>query len=536
MYKPAFENLLVHVPQMLEVRFHLPNLMRAVEQRIASEVLSSWQSEETGVVDSSLDATLARAGLVPAATQRYAVTRLGDQLLRDRFGARLDESLGETYRRAGLVATLRRINGLNDGSLNQQRIDQLSSEAVQQLMSELRHAASFALHEQALSDLTSRLSNLSEEVLAQVARNAERRRQLQHNYEREQQARSAAPPVDAAPPNPPAPPVKWYEWRPRRGTPQATPTPRPTPPHIPRGGDETLLWEAALRQVVLEGEAHLLGAINSALTDELATDAQSLALISEGARVTETTAQASESVRDWGLAAGEILLNGPDLTGAVMRRLWPDRGGLHTLIFSKYAAAGNDAETTLTDEIVTPETIDGINNVVNEIVTRELSEWTITDALAALSASDSDMLRRIEDAFRQSTERDFLATGHDHILPRANYAVITCAPSKLAAANSFFTNWVESFSQTADIEFEVEADAMLTDCLCCYLENFSVPLSAMRFCEDYVEDESGQDPAAAPIFTPHPDILPANIHPAPVSVSGKRVNVEEESEGPNVAD
>lgn len=533
MHKSVFANLLVHVPQMIEVRFHLPNLMRAVGRRIAFEVLSSWQSEEAGDDAAAFDAALARVGLAVAAPQRYAVTRFGDQLLRDRFGARLDESLGETYRRVGLAATLRRISGLTDGPLNQQRIAELSGEAVQRIMRELRHAASFARHEQALSALMNRLLSLSEQVAAQITRNAERRRQLQLNHEREPREHDAASQGNTAPAAADALPTKWYEWRSWR---KGTQTARPAPRHNNvRGGDETLLWEAALRQVVLEGEDRLLGAINSALADELATDTQSLALIGEGARAAQLTAEASEGVRDWGLPAGEILLNGPDLTDAVIRQLWPDRRGLHNLVFSKYVAGGDDAETTLTDEIVTPETIDGINGVVNEIVTHELSGWTITDALAALSAGDSDLPRRIQDAIRQLTERDFLATGYDSILPRANYAVITCAPSKQAAANSFFTAWIESISQTLDIDFGVEADPLLKDCLCCYIENFSVPLSATLFCEDYVEDESNQDPAASPLFTPHPDILPVNIHSAPVSAGTKRANAGEESERQNVA-
>lgn len=496
-------------------------------RRIAAEVFSSWRSAEPAGDHSTPAEPLARAGLVAAAQQRYAFTALGDQLLRDAFGARLDGSLGETYRRAGLAATLRRVDGLGDGPLSQRRVEQLAGEAAQQVMSELRHASSFALHEQALGDLAGRLTSLTEQVAAEAALNAERLRQLRLNNERGTRAQTVTPPDGAAAANAPA--LRWCEWRPWRRPAPAPQASRPAPAHNQRGGDETLLWEAAVRQAVLEAEVRLLAAINGALADELATDAQSLALIGEGERAALAAAQASEGVRDWGLAASEILLNGPDLTEAAIRQLWPDRRNLLTLIFSKYAEE-DGAGATLTDEVVTAETIEGINDVVDEIVSRAMSGWTITDALAALSASDSDLLRRIQDAFRQLTDRDFLATGYDHILPRVAYVVITCAPSKLAAANSFFTGWLENLSRTLDVEFGVEADPLLKDCLCCYLENFSLPLSALRVCEDYVEGGGGQDPAASPLFTPHPDILPGVIHSAPLPVGA-----EEESEGRHIA-
>ncbi len=524
MYENIFANLPVHIPQMIEVRFHLPNLIRSVSRRITAEVLSAWQSADSPDGDLVLTVTMTRVGLVPAASPQYAVTRLGNQLLRDRFGARLDESLIDTYRRGGLNATLRRINSLSNGPLNQQRVSQLSAEVVQRIMAELRHATSFSNHEHALTNVADGLADLAGQVTVQINDNAARRRQLQLNCEREQQTRNS-PVADAILPR-----ARWYAWRPWSEGPKAQQTTSASSPH---GGDEVLFWEVSLRQAILEAENSLLQAIVTALTNELSTDARSLALIREGSSNAESDVHASEGVRDWGIPAGEILLNGANLTNAVVKRLWPDRNALHALIFSKYAVPETDTHTTLTDEIVTTETIVDINDVVTAIVTQELSEWTITDALRVLSESDDDLVRRICEAFRQLSERPFLGTGQDQALPRAHYAVITCAPSKSATANSFFTNWIESFSQTVDIEFNVEADPLLSDCLCCYLENFSLPLSALLVCEDYVEDHSAEDPAVNPLFTPHPDILPVKLHRAPGCEPVG--NSQRESEATNVA-
>jgi hypothetical protein len=306
---------------------------------------------------------------------------------------------------------------------------------------------------------------------------------------------------------------RWYEWRRQFNRisgffsrwNQTVATPFAAALNMTAVLESDLLREQ-IRLATLEAERAIVAETLDLLRQEQAADGELLGLFAEADRVATLSALRAEATRGYGPPAGEMLLNGRELTLAMTRYLFGDRVDKALTILRRFTetrqtnnALGVIANLDIND---VAQFVSDLTSICNDLVAEKISKLTIADALAALLISDeTGWLNRLTAAFKNTVAKDFLAQNWMKYITPQTFAATIYAPSLLSETNERLQYVLAQIQQAVHLNFDIKLDTAHRDNLMFYCEFFSVPLEAFRFYDDNKADfETVEN---LPQFNPH---------------------------------
>jgi hypothetical protein len=488
------DGLLLNHPTVLHVRFGLDQLAAAIKSQVMAATLSSL-IEETPGGDGLAQSVLDARGLVPANGPTFAVTKFGENLLLDNYGNHFQRFIDSARIRQGTDAALQKLDELRRRHFNPDRIEDVATDAAQAILTALDSLKSFGDHLRSLRHI--------DEALEYLMRMDDEQIQVSNRAKSELERRLRA---DAT-----APGHSDYGQEPRSALARlihAVKRKPVKPDRRPSSSVEAELLRVSLRLAALEAEKAILGQIGDLLRVEAETDKGSLALLLDRRDTVLTAARKSERARDYGIAAGEMLLNSEELTRASIHYLWGEGGDtrLVTTLRSIYEAA-HEGEDVLpaSGGAITPDVLAELEEIVGQAVSDKLDGFTVTDAIVALHQyGNSDIQGRLRASFAATGSKGFLAPSYANYLDLQSFTSVCYAPSALPRSNVVMKRLLAGALEVIDNKVTPEPDNADAECLRLYCEYFSVPATALAFYDGavYVFRHAMDDAR----FNPHPDI------------------------------
>ncbi len=493
----------------LTVRAGLPSLGAAVGQTLLGRVLR-FLSQPTGGASAFAENALRRARAVESqAAQNFGVTEMSGEWLLDESGHHLVEALEREFNMRGLHAAQRTLESWQAQNLEQ--APARAEERVREILAELDGVKTLRDHADCLDEITHRLQRTQSAIESDARATGERHRRLTEYLQNNSAAQvSSAPVAASAPASRPKLFTKGYRrvmgyFGYAKGAADATaPGARSSFARLER---ETL--NAGLELAALAAETAVVSEMAELLRQERVTDGELLTLFAGAEGDAARGVRRMEDSRDYGLAAGELLLNGESLTGATVRHLFGDDEEVIAAVFGRFVELRR-AESVVS-EIANLQTNE-INSLVEDLLTacrqlvaEKMEGFTIADALAALlSEGQVDWHAKLDAAFKATAATNFLTPSYAKYLDPQIFAAVTYAPSRLPQNNERLRASLESIRQSTHIDFDIKTDALSREQMLFYCEFFCLPLESFRFYDEGWKDfELVKD---QPKYNPHPDI------------------------------
>lgn len=491
----------------LAVRVGLSSLGAAVGETLLGRMLC-FLSQPTGGAGAFAETALRRAGALESqAARNFGITEMSGEWLLDESGHHLLEALEREFNRHGLHAAQRALESWQ--AENQEQAAARAEEKVREVLSELDGVRTLRDHADCLDEVAAGLQRTQAAIESAARAAGERHRRLTEYLQNNTAAQPPSAPAAApAPASSPRLFTKGYRHLLGylgyvRGEADA-----PARVRFARIERETL--NGGLELAVLSAEMALVSEMVELLRQERATDEELLTLLAGAEGDATRDARRMDGSRDYGLAAGELLLNGESLTGAMIRHLFGDDEEVVAEVFGRFVELRR-AESVV-GEIANMQT-DEINLLVEDLLTacrqlvsEKMEGFTITDALAALllCGGQADWHAKLDAAFKATAATNFLTPSYAKYLDPQIFAAVTYAPSRLPQNNERLRASLESIRQSTHLDFDIKADALSREQMLFYCEFFCLPLESFRFYEEGWKDfEPVKD---QPRYNPHPDI------------------------------
>ena len=500
-------NFRVNVPRMLKLRGNLSNLQTALVSRITSGFLNSLQAsveDDASLRDAVQQCLTENALAVHNSADSVGVTHFGNSLLFDN-GSHFEDFMFQTYETRGYGPARNRIEGLANQILSADRLSAEVTALSTAMLSRMdRSALTIADRQQWLADAIRQLSQILSAIDAEIEMNSQSRVVLEQDLAANaQRTRNVQVPVDA-------PPRGFARITNRLGKVlKNSQKPQSTSENVTGGirrGIEQELLRVTLRETLLHAEHSLLGSLVATLGDEENRNGRAANDLSNAAREQASRAQATEASRGWNIAAGELTLNDRALTEAVMDCIWENRAGLWKTIRSAYVVDKGQEIFVTTEGIFHDADFDDIERIIRNLVANTLQDWTLVDVIIAGCNTTADLKGALIEAFRQVASRDFLTVGYDQFLPHRTYAIVTYAQSKDPDVNGAMDHLIQDVTRVVDAEVEIEADYFDHETVTFYIEDESVPITAMELFASSTAEYESNGIKGNPLYTPHPDI------------------------------
>jgi len=510
--KTNLDTLRVNVPRILKVRANLSDLHKALTDSIAGNFLNYLRNSNDSSPDTGGDAKdfLAQKNFVfDESFDRLAVTVYGNGLLFD-HATNFEDIVRQTHANRGFDAARGRIEMLTRSVLN---ADQLNAEAItsaKDMLAEMDgRAATIAARHQWLATATHEISGLISTIENETNVNTQRRTVLETELANSQTVRTAPPPPA------PASRVGAIKNRLQKLLKRDN---APAPAVNASAGIsrqlESDLLRATLEGSLLRAESLFFGSILNLLRDEETRIDQAESVVANGAEQHIKKGQSAEVSGGWNIAAGELTLNDSLLTNAVVEHFWSDRDLLFKLIASRYHEVKGQEIFVATEGVFREADLEDIAGAVAGVVDEAISDWTIVDVFAIRCNSADDFTGTVIEAIRQVASRQFLTVGFDQFIPHRTYATISYAESNNPQANSSFENLLEEIVRVVDANVEVQHEYFDNEVLTFYIEDQSVPITAMDFFAGSIDEYEAAGVRNNPLYTPHPDIYQRRTHSA----------------------
>lgn len=494
----------------LAVRVGLSSLGAAVGQTLLGRVLF-FLSQPTSGASAFAETALRRAGAFESqAARNFGITEMSGEWLLDESGHHLLEALEREFNRQGLHAAQRSLESWQ--AENQEQAAVQAEEKVREILAELDGVKTLRDHAVCLDEVAEGLQRTQSAIESAARAAGERHRRLTEYLQNNTAAQAPAAPAAApAPASSPRLFTKTYRhvisyFGYARGEADApVPVGRGNLSRIER---ETL--NAGLELAVLAAETAVVSEIVELLRQERATDEELLTLLAGAEGDARRDARRMEGSRNYGLAAGELLLNGESLTGATIRHLFGDDEEVVAEVFGRFVelrraeSVVGEIANMQTDEI--NSLVEDLLNACRQLVSAKMEGFTIADALAALLLCEgqADWHAKLDAAFKATAATNFLTPSYAKYLDPQIFAAVTYAPSRLPQNNERLRESLESIRQSTHLDFDIKADALSREQMLFYCEFFCVPLEAFRFYEEGWKDF--EPVKGQPRYNPHPDI------------------------------
>lgn len=274
---------------------------------------------------------------------------------------------------------------------------------------------------------------------------------------------------------------------------------------------EREVLSAQVKAAALGAEREILNTLLELFAQYIQAESEISAFLSTAAQESASSARAFETTRNYGFAAGEILLNGEQLTKATMKYVFGEESDANfaAFVLANYLKDKPDAEILSEFARLELSDISGVAQqigiVCSNLVEEKTKDFTITDALAALIMyGQSDTKSKLIEAFKATAKPDFLSSRYKGFLALKTYAAISLAPSRFNESNRLVEDLLSEIKKSIRLKFDTKYDRRDNERLLFYCEFFNVPLDAFRFYDSYAKEfEKIKD---QPRYNPHPDI------------------------------
>jgi hypothetical protein len=504
-------SLALNYSTSLTVRVGLSTLAESVSQTLLGRALR-YLSQPTGEAGAFAETALRRAWVVESAAARnFGVTEATNEWLLDESGHHLLEALERDFNRRGLSAAQRTLEAWQ--AENQENSSARAEAKAREMLAELDEVRTLRDHAAALDGVIEGLQRTQSAIESASRAAGEKYRRITEYLQNTAttQTASDAPAATPAAAGGQTPITKGY----RRALAYfgyakgeeaaAAPGVRGSFARLER---ETLY--AGLELAALAAEGAAVSEMIELLRQERTTDEELLALFANAEGEASRAASRMEASRNYGLAAGELLINGESLTAATVGHLFGVDEDVSPAVFGRFTELRR-AESIVA-EIANLRT-DEVNTFVGELLAAcrrlaaEKMEWfTVADALAALleSGGQVNWHAKLDAAFKATVATNFLTPAYAKFLDPQIFAAITYAPSRLPQNNERLRESFENIRHSTHIDFDIKHDALSREQLLFYCEYFCLPLESFRFYEEGWKDfERVKD---QPRYNPHPDI------------------------------
>jgi hypothetical protein len=485
--------LLVNVRKDFQVRFSAGALAAAVRAELFCEVLSALEDGESGI---NVGAALASLGLAPAAGAGFGLTAFGEGALVDRQGGHAFNYVEREYAASGLDAALRRVAGFRAGYFDLALIEERAAVLAQGVLDAAEAAGNYGAHVRFLREAAGAVGGLASEAEGLVS---ELRQSKDEAERRLEAARSARRPARQ--------PAR--EGKVRTLYNRAVKAAASIGQENPDAFLERELLTQNLRLLTVEFEKSVFDEVVTLLAGEAGVDETSAAVLEAARREAHEEARRAERTRDYGMAGGELLLNGKGLTDTTISQLWGGDGrrGLVSRVRAEYAARhGGEDLMSATGGELTPEALGELRAIVDDEAAARLRGFTVVDALVALRRHGTlDIQASLEAAFKEAAStRTLLAPYYGRALDLQCFAALTFAKSETPSTNAAFDRMIDGVKDALAIEVEVMRDTLDLGVLQFFCEFFCVPVEALElYAESYDEFEAVSE---EPRYCPHPEI------------------------------
>jgi hypothetical protein len=503
-------SLALNYSTSLTVRVGLSTLAESVSQTLLSCALR-YLSQPTGEAGAFAETALRRARVVESAAARnFGATEASNEWLLDESGHHLLEALERDFNRRGLSAAQRTLEAWQ--AENRENSSARAEAKTLEMLAELDGVRTLRDHADALDGVIEGLQRTQSAIESAAHAASEKYRRITEYLQNNATAQTVA----SAPAALPAAAgvrtliTKGYRrvlayFGYAKGEEAAAPGVRGS---FARLEHETLYAGLELAALATEGAA--VSEMIELLRQERTTDEELLALFANAEGEASRAASRMEASRDYGLAAGEMLINGESLTAATVGHLFGVDEDVSPAVFGRFAEL-RQAESIVA-EIANLRT-DEVNPFVGELLAtcrrlaaEKMEGFTVADALAALlqSGGQVNWHAKLDAAFKATAVTDFLTPAYAKFIDPQIFAAVTYAPSRLPQNNEHLRESLESIRHSTHIDFDIKHDALSREQLLFYCEYFCLPLESFRFYEDGWKDfERVKD---QPRYNPHPDI------------------------------
>jgi len=488
----------------LTLRVGLPSLREAVAETLLGQVLH-FLSQETGDASATAETALRRARFIESpAVRSFGITEAVDEWLTDESGHHLLEAIGRDLQRRGVNAAQSTIEAWQRE--NQNEASTRAEAKVREMLAELDVVKTLRDHIVCLDEIIVRLERSQRTIEARVSVVNENYRRLAEYLQNITTRVQNAP---AASPNGRKRELLARGYRRTlrffgygEGNVNA-------PAASPQNNFAVLerdMLSAQLQLAAFAAEREIAAEMVALLQQERLTDEELLTLVADAERDAISIARRMEATRDYGLAAGEMLLNGEELTTNTVCYLFGEHEDVSFTVLNRFIES-RQAENVLgelanlrTDEI--KAFVSELLNACHTTVAEKMRDFTVADALAALlSGEKNDWHAKLDAAFKATVTMDFLAAPYAKYLDPQIFAAVTYAPSRMQQTNERIRIALTRIRKSTHVNFDIKSDTANFDRLFFYCEFFCVPLDAFRF-----YDESHTDfekVKTLPRFNPH---------------------------------
>jgi hypothetical protein len=483
------QSLFLNYPVTLSIYVGWEALEESTGQEMLGDVFQFLSASPDDFDASAVTATVLRRIRFNITSGRdFGITDAVDEWLMDAGGQHLRQAVARIYGRQGFRAASEIINAWQASNNN---ASSTRAEAkAREVLAELDLVRTLCNHAVCLSAIIGELEKLQNTIESRIIPVAERFAGLSRHL---QTVRAASQNAAQSPPQTVIAAPRWNDisgqfnrfrnrfFTQKQPVTMAAASTAPTTTAIERD----LLTEQ-IRLGALEAERAIVGETLDLLRQEKAADHELLDLFAEVKRTAALSARKAESTRNYGLAAGELLLNGEELTRAITRYLFSDAANTESIVLMRFAEMrGADNALSVIANLSTNDMVPfvaDIFGVCRELMREKLSNLTIADALTALLMTDEmGWYGRLTAAFKATVSKDFLAQNWTtYLIPEVLSAVIY-APSLLPETNERLRDTLVKIRQGVRLNFDIKLVAAHRDRLLFYCEFFSIPLEAFRF-------------------------------------------------------
>jgi hypothetical protein len=268
---------------------------------------------------------------------------------------------------------------------------------------------------------------------------------------------------------------------------------------------------AGVQSAILEAELDLLGVLSNLIEGEIEADGEALAVLEAEQNKAVREKEEAEKRREYGIAAGEMLLNDSRLTQAAIEYLWDYReneikdAALRNI--SSVFAEKHDGKTLLAASacVVSQNLLADLRALIGVLVQGRMRSFTITDALVALDQIQGlNIGQRLSEALKQVASLSLLAPSYENVLNIQTFASLVYAPSALPKTNKAFERLLSEALKPLNLNLDRQGDHIDSETLLFYCEFFAVPLSAFAFFDEWGEEFDKVKTEAK--LNPHPDL------------------------------
>jgi hypothetical protein len=490
----------------LTVRVGLSSLAESISQTLLGRALL-YVSQPTGEAGAFAETALRRARVVEStASRNYGVTEATDEWLLDESGHHLLEALERDFNRRGLSAAQRALEAWQAD--NQENTTARAEAKARELLTALDGVRTLRDHADALDGIVEGLQRTQSAIESASRAAGEKYRRITEYLQNNATAQTAA----SAPPAGGGTLITQgyrralaYFGYAKGEEAHATQAVRGIFAKLER---ETLY--AGLELATLATEGAVMAEVIELLRQERMTDEELLALFANAEGEASRAASRMEAPRDYGLAAGELLLNVESLTAATILHLFGADKDVSPAVLGRFAELRR-AENIVAE--IANLCTDEVNTFVGELlaacrrlVAEKMEGFTIADALAALLKFDGQVNwhAKLDAAFKATAATTFLTPAYAKFLDPQIFAAVTYTPSRLPQNNERLLESLGSIRHSTHIDFDIKYDELSREQLLFYCEYFCLPLESFRFYEEGWKDfERVKD---QPRYNPHPDI------------------------------